>query len=453
MLHPAILRLTVIGALACTVWAVHGAAGRLFHQQPAGVSVAAALAAAPSASDQAADTRATIRFLERKLASDTGDANAYDRLAGAHLQLLRETGSIDDLQIALRAARASLASVPAVRNVNGLAALALAEFASHDFERARVHALQLAKLDPAKGYPYAILGDADAELGDYAAAARTYAQMTRRDGGITTNGESRLARFALLHGDLAGSERRLGNALALAARSSPAPRETIAWCQWQLGETAFAQGRYADAEARDRDALATYPNYFRALASLGRVRAARGDLGEAAERYEEAIRRFPDPAFVAALGDVYAAAGRKSDAAAQYALVDAIGHLSTINGVLYNRQLALFHADHDVQANAAYANAKREYAVRRDVFGADALAWTALKAGRIGEARAVMRDALRLGTRDAKLLFHAGIIARAAGDDGAARDGLQRALALSPQFDPLQAPRARAVLAQLGTSS
>ncbi len=47
-------------------------------------------------------------------------------------------------------------------------------------------------------------------------------------------------------------------------------------------------------------------------------------------------------------------AGRKREADAQYALVEQIGRLSALNGALYNRQLALFYADHDVKAEEAY---------------------------------------------------------------------------------------------------
>ena len=58
----------------------------------------------------------------------------------------------------------------------------------------------------------------------------------------------------------------------------------------------------------------------------------------------------------------------------------------------------------------------------------------------------VVQQALRLGTQDARLLYHAGVIARAAGDRAAASDYLKRALALNPQFDPLQSKVARKVL-------
>ena len=57
-----------------------------------------------------------------------------------------------------------------------------------------------------------------------------------------------------------------------------------------------------------------------------------------------------------------------------------------------------------------------------------------------------MKDALHLGTQDAKLFYHAGMIAHAAGDGTSAREYLHRALSLSPQFDPLQAPIARKTL-------
>lgn len=434
------LRLLLLAGLAAAVWlaANLGALWTAVHSAPG----PAAAPARPLPFDPAAARRKT-RFLEEKVRRDPDDADALDRLAASYLQTLRETGSLQYLELAQRAARASLASVPAVRNGNGLTALALAELASHDFGAARDRARQLARIDPAKAYPYAILGDALLELGDYDRAAAAYASMERRSGGITVETATRAARLAQLRGDNDGAARHFSTALVLALNLPVPPRETVAWCHWQLGETAFAQGDYAAAEAHDRDALVVFPGYYRAVASLARARAARGDLPDAIDGYAQAIRLLPDPAYVAALGDLYRLTGRPADAQAQYDLVEQIGRLSAVNGVLYNRQLALFYADHDVRTEAGYAQAKREYAARRDVYGADALAWTALKTHRIAQAQTAMKAALRLGTRDAKLWYHAGMIARAAGDAPAARAYLRRALELSPQFDPLGAGIAR----------
>jgi tetratricopeptide (TPR) repeat protein len=343
-----------------------------------------------------------------------------------------------------------LATLPAERNREALNLLAQAEFAGHEFDAARGHAQVLVQLEPDKAYPYQILGDALLELGDYAAAESAYRQMQERGGvqEITQAATAqRLGKMALLRGDLAAAQRSFTQALGLALAQPDPPRETVAWCRWQLGETAFLRGDYAVAERHYRDALTTFPGYFRAVASLGRVRAARGDLADAIAQYEAAVKILPDPSFVAALGDLYLLSGRERDAARQYDLVEAIARLSAAGGALYNRQQALFYADHGRQPEKAYAMAAREYEVRRDIYGADAVAWTALKAGRVDEAQAMIKVALRLGTQDARLFYHAAMIAHAASDAAAARGFLDRALALSPGFDPLQSSMARKIAA------
>jgi tetratricopeptide (TPR) repeat protein len=161
--------------------------------------------------------------------------------------------------------------------------------------------------------------------------------------------------------------------------------------------------------------------------------------------YERAVRVLPDLTFIAALGDLYRVAGREREATAQYEMAER----AVAKGDHHLRNLAIFYADHDLKPARAYAIAAREYAERQDIYGADALAWAALKAGKIEEAREKSREALRLGTRDARLLYHAGMIARAAGDRDSAREHLRRALEISPQFDPLHADIARKALAEL----
>ncbi len=410
--------------------------------------VAATTLRIPSASDEAAESRELIAFLERRVRLDPGDSVAYAKLAALYLQRLRETGALSDLGLALRAAHASLAIVPGVRNTDALSALALAECASHDFADARRHAEMLTRLDDS-GAPYAMLGDALSELGDYAAAERAYGEMKRRSGPGDENVAIRAARMAVLYGDTASAERSFSTALSLElARSAPS-RELIAWFDWQRGDTAFFAGDDDAARTDYEAALASYPGYFKALASLGRLKAGRGDLPGAIDAYEAAVRTLPDPTFLAELGDVYALAGRHVDASKRYDLVEFIGRLGKLSGVLYNRQLAMYEADHGRNAIRAYAEAKREFRARRDILGADALAWTALKAGKVSEAEEAMRSALRLGTLDPRLLYHAGMIDLARGQRQAARAYLQRALALNPQFDPFQAVVARRALASL----
>ena len=125
--------------------------------------------------------------------------------------------------------------------------------------------------------------------------------------------------------------------------------------------------------------------------------------------------------------------------------------VNRVQGVPDNRRLALFYANHDRELPAALALARREYALRQDVFTSDALAWTLYKNGRFAEAWPRAQAAMRLGTPDAGILYRAGMIAmRLPGHAGAARRLLRRSLALVPYFDLLQPARARAALSARG---
>ena len=384
----------------------------------------------------------TVRYLEYRVKQNPEDFIAYNKLASEYLQQMRETGDATYLNLAARAADTSLEILPPQQNKGGLSVLALVKYASHDFAAARDYAKQLIDLEPNKGYPFQILGDALLELGQYEEAEAAFRQM-QEFGGIQVITKAamqqRLARLAALKGDWKAAANHYSTALKLARSMPVAPPETVAYCQWQLGETEFSTGNYKSAEKHYQDALATLPDYPNALASMGKALAARDDLNGAIDFYERAARRFPDLNFVAALGDLYKIAGREPEAEKQYELAEQIARLSELSGTLYNRGLALYYADHNLKSEEAYRLAAKEYATRRDVYGADALAWTALKAGKIPEAQAAVKEALRLGTRDARLFYHAGMIARAAGDNSEARKYLRLALSLNPKFAPLQA--------------
>ena len=60
-----------------------------------------------------------------------------------------------------------------------------------------------------------------------------------------------------------------------------------------------------------------------------------------------------------------------------------------------------------------------------------------------------MTQALALGTRDAMLFYHAGMIERALGNAEAARKHLESALETNPYWDPFHPAEARAVLDSL----
>ena len=66
---------------------------------------------------------------------------------------------------------------------------------------------------------------------------------------------------------------------------------------------------------------------------------------------------------------------------------------------VYNRQLAVFYADHGLHVGLARQLALRELRVRKDVYGYDAAAWALARSGSCREALPLARRALRIETR------------------------------------------------------
>ena len=389
-----------------------------------------------------------IQLQQQRLRRNPYDAAAYYRLGDVYIQKARETGDMSYFALAERALLKSLEMAP--QSAGAVRHLAYVSSSRHDFEQALGRARQALALDPSDADALGVEGDALLELGRYDEADAAYRRMMQ----ITRNlaSYSRRSGLEYLRGDPEGSLADLQRAID-AGVAEDQPRESIAWAQWQLGAERFAGGDVDGAETSYREALATYPGYHRPLAGLGQVRAAQGRYTEAADFYRKALAVIPLPEYATALGDVYTKMGRAVDARQQYRLVEYIARLSTLNRVLYNRELVYFYADHGLEATEALDLARREIEIRKDVYGYDALAWALYANGSIAEAAATMNQALRLGTREARLFFHAGMIYYRLGRQALAIQYLERALATNPSFHVLQADVARAALRLLRSSA
>ena len=290
-------------------------------------------------------------------------------------------------------------------------------------------------------------------MGDYAGAQHFYDQLADpADGkphlGLAYLAASHGASLRWIEGKVEQANEDLKRAVAL-AQELHLPAENVAWTEFMLGEQYFLTGDLGSAEREETASLAAFPRYHRALAAMGQIRAAEGRFGEAIGFYKQAVAIIPLPAYIAALGDVYAATGDRVMAEKQYALVEYIGKLSAINQQVYNRELSSFYADHDRKLGEALSLARKELEVRQDVYTSDALAWALLKNGQAAEAREVMEKALRMGTRDATMEYHAGRIAGALGDTVNEEAHLKRAIGINPHFHVLFAPLAAKRLAEL----
>ncbi len=108
----------------------------------------------------------------------------------------------------------------------------------------------------------------------------------------------------------------------------------------------------------------------------------------------------------------------------------------------------MLEADHGDPAKAL-ADATAGYAATPTVRAADAIAWALHRLGRDEEAQKRAKEALRLGSIDPILRYHAGVIEASLGDAKSARRDLELALATDPGFSASGAADARRLLATL----
>jgi tetratricopeptide (TPR) repeat protein len=234
----------------------------------------------------------------------------------------------------------------------------------------------------------------------------------------------------------------------LAARTADvADKENQSWCLTQLGDEYWRNGKYTDAEKAYDEALGLLANYPLALAGKGRARAAQNDLPAAVRYLSAAVERSPHTGSIIQLGDMLGSIGNAEGAASLYRIAENGDEL--LGDVHDAHRVALLWADQGKNLDEALAIAEADYADVKDVYAADILAWCLYKKGRFAEAREKSRKALRINTKDAVLLYHAGMIENALGNRTEARRLLKSAIDLNPAFDLIQADIARKTLSAI----
>jgi len=398
------------------------------------------------------ETDNQIHFFQWKVSQDPDDFFNYDRLGVAYLQKARETGDITYYNLAGKALEKSIdleSTQPEASSATKH--LATVYYAEHRFAESLALAQRAINLNPRDITPYALIGDARSEMGDYEKAWDAYAQLQSPGGAQSeTNAvryleQSRESAESFLKGDTKSAIDHMRRAVNLSVESRMA-KESIAWTQFTLGENYFQSGDLANAETAYADALKTYPDYHRALAGLAKVSCAAGHLSQAIELYKKAINVIPLPVYVSALGDVYARDGDAAEAKKQYDVVQYIARLNAFNQTVYNRELSVFYSDHDLHLPDALQLARKEFEIRHDIYTWDALAWALYKNSQPQQAAQAIKEALRLETNDPLLLFHAGMIYKRLGDNEKAGDYLRRAIAVNPKFHVFYADLARTTL-------
>ncbi|MFM9966366.1 MAG: tetratricopeptide repeat protein [Planctomycetaceae bacterium] len=394
------------------------------------------------------DYERPIEFFLRRVKGQPKDPTYLVQLAQRYARKARETGAEEcyalaeeSLKKALEinpkdpAARLSMSGVLCFRH-QFAAGLKLAE---------EVYAEQPDELDALGS-----IHDAQMGLGDDVAAGKSLEELTKRIKGSVTGLWIRQAHFAELHG-------RDDEALKLVKQCIPVTLEGrgdhrtpgMVWYQLRLGHQLLEMGQVEPAVAEFEDAVKRLPGYFLAMSGLAEARAAQGRLDEALKLYAKTIALCPDPLFHMAVGDIYTKLGQADQAKAAYATAEKTILESGATPAEYSRELSLFYSERGLQPKKAVELARIDLTFRRDIFGHDALAWALYRDGQFEEAAKASQQALRTGSRSAKLHYHAGMIQHRLGNVDAARKYLTHATTHQPAFSVLDADLARQTLKEL----
>ncbi len=302
----------------------------------------------------------------------------------------------------------------------------------HHFAEALEIAERARQLSPGTAIIHGIICDANVELGNYARAVQAADTMVALRPDLRSY--SRVSYLREIHGDVDGAI----DAMRMAVEAGAPGMEDTEWSRYMLGLLHLNQGELGKAEGLFRTCLQLRPNYPFALAGLARVRSAEGKMPEAITLLDSASTLIPEFSFAELQADMYRATGDTRRADSLVAAVEAMLQQDEAAGHLADKEFALLYANHGVKPEQAVERARKELARRPENIEAEgAMAWALLRAGRAAEARTYITKAMRMGTRDAVMLAHAGLIERALGNTAAATDLLRRSATANPHLPML----------------
>lgn len=421
-------RTALLGGAVAIAAVLTGAAAAL---GPTGSAPVTAPVMAVAPADPITRTQERLRLVP-------GDWRAWAALAVAYVERGRVTADPTNYPRAEEAVRRSLAVRP-TGNGEALVAQGALANARHEFAAARRLAVEATTINEYDAEAYAVLADAETQLGNVAAAtAAVQRQLDLRPG---LSAYARASYDLELRGEVEAATGLMRQALDAAV--SPAD---IGFCRVQLGDLAWNSGDLDEAIRQYDAGLAADPGSVALRRGKARADWAAGRREAALAGYADVTRRAPAPSHVLEYAELLRAAGRPAEAEAQLELAMAGHRLFTgAGGVdgLTGTALALAAGD----PATALEEAQAEWSRRKHADVADNLAWALHHAGRDAGALPYARKAVGSGAKSALYAYHLGVIELGLGRTGAAKASLATALRYNPHFSPIDAPLARNLLA------
>lgn len=386
----------------------------------------------------------SIVALERRVEADPDDAAAWQGLGVAYLQRAANIGDPSYYGLAEDALdRAAELAPDDPTTLIGQGQLALA---LHQFPAALRLGTRATQALPASADALAVLVDAQVEMGLYGEAEASLQRMLDLRPGLPAL--ARASYLRELHGDVPGAIEAMTRAEAAGSRP-----DDVANVAALLGDLHFLQGDVDAAAAAFDRALQASPQLVNAAVGKARTLGVRGDLDQAVTVLEATVERFPAPDAVVLLGDLRTRMGDGAEAAETYALVEAIADLQRDVGQVVDLELAIFLADQGADPPRALELARDAERLRPgNVYVNDALAWALLATGEAAAAVAPMEEALRLGSADPLVRFHAAEVFLAVGERDRAAAELAQALSGTAWFSFRHHDRALELASRLGVT-
>ena len=414
ILFPAAIAVAVTFVVAAT-----------FREPRSPVAMAAA-SIGPSLPSFAAGTSrveltSTVTAMTTRVAAEPDNAAAVASLAHALIRLQRVNNDGRAVIAAEAHLRAFLARHPGHYDVRRMLSAVL--LSQHRFGDAIAEANRLIAVDPRDAWNYGVAGDGYMELGDYRRAFEAFDRMGQLQPGPPAY--ARTAYALEVKGDLEGALEYMRRA---ADGTSPNDPESQAWYYAQIGDLLLQLGRPAPARIEYERAEATFPAHPMAIEGLARVKMLDGDVKTARLMLQAQLANTVTPDLANAIGELSSAIGDDETSAQYFRMAEQIERAAWGNGARQPQVLARILSERPGRAAEALALAEEAARSRTDIDTMDTLAWAYYKAGRLEDANTASRQALRTGTRDARIRCHADVIAAAissAGAPGATRHCLE----------------------------
>lgn len=371
-----------------------------------------------------------ITTLHEQLAVYPGNSKLLTKLGAAYIQKARESNDPEFYSLAEEVLNRAIKTEPG--NFLAMAELGSVYLSRHHFSEALELAQKALDINPFSAYTYGVLVDAQVELGMYDEAVQSVQKMinTRPD----LSSYSRVSYIRELNGDTQGAI----DAMKSAVTAGSPIAENTAWCRVQLGNLFYNNGDTETAEKIFEFVVKDFPNYIHGYGGLAKIKVHKKEFKEAIELYQKALEKNSLPEYLIALGDVYTLTGEKEKAEEQYQKVKFIITMFKEKGVDTDLELALFNADHNRNLKESLKDAEESLENgSQSIKVYHVIAWTNYKLGNYEVSKTNIEQALRLGTKDPLMYYHAGMIYGKLGMTDKAKEYSDFALKINPYYETL----------------